>query len=201
MSNPYSKTDKVINAINRRIVIEFGIMRSRLVFDELTIMKLIKNLYEQLYVEVKQFYIALIKSEYYNQTDSVLEELKLENLLKGVLQGYNPVTLYVFENEFSRKAERLIEALLGDWANKDTIIDKHMKYLARQIAQGAITARDDSVKQAYEDLGITQVIWQTAEDEKVCSHCNELDGRVYDISKVPDKPHFNCRCIILPYEE
>ncbi len=201
MSKGYVRTDKVINALNRRIVIEFGIMKSRLRFDELNIINLVKALYKQLYEEVKEYYSALMQAEYRDETDSVLEVVELENLLKGVLTGYSPVTLYIFENEFDRKAERLIEALYADYPNKDEIVEKHMKYLARQIAQGAITARDTSVKKAFEDLGITKVYWQTADDEKVCGKCNALDGEIFPIASVPPKPHINCRCIILPVEE
>ena len=200
-NNPYARVDKTIYALNHRYVVEFGIAKSQLRFDELHIFKLIKKLYKSLLRETKLYYISLARAEYRDLTDSVLSNLEIENLLKGVFTGFNPVTLYIFENEFDRKAQRLMEALMSNYSEKDILMDKHLKYIARQMSQGALDVRDTVVLKAYKELGIKKVQWVTAEDEKVCSHCNELDGEIFDISKVPIKPHYNCRCYLIPAKE
>lgn len=194
----YTRTDKLIDALNRRYVIQFGIMRARLKFDELHIMKLVKSLYDQLLEETIEFYIALVRTEYEEETDSVLDMVEAEAFVMNLLTTANPVTEYIFDNEFHRKADKLIEALLARYEDKDSIIDHHMKWLGRQMSQGALTVKDAILIKAYEDLGVTMVRWVTAEDEKVCEECRRLDGKVFRIKEVPDKPHFNCRCIVIP---
>lgn len=197
----YIRTDKLIDALNRRYIIQFDIMRARLKFDELHIMKLVKSLYDQLLEETIEFYIALVRTEYAEETDTVLEMMEAEAFVNNLLTTANPVTEYIFDNEFHRKADKLIEALLAKYEDKDSIIDHHMKWLGRQMSQGALTVKDAILVKAYEDLGVKRVVWVTAEDEKVCEECRRLDGMSFGIKEIPSKPHFNCRCIVIPEEE
>lgn len=194
-SNPYARVDKIINALNRKYVIEFNIAKSKLTFDELNVMKIIRELYKLLYKETLRYYKTLIKAE-----DPALTNIEAENLLKGIVSGFNPVTQYIFENEFERKGQKLAEAILSKYEEKDDILAHHLKWLARQMAQGAIDTRDVAIVNYYRNNGIKNVIWVTAEDEKVCKECRELDGNIYSIKNIPSKPHFNCRCYVVPEE-
>lgn len=50
--------------------------------------------------------------------------------------------------------------------------------------------------------GFYQVMWLTAEDEKVCPVCNSRDRHVYNIDLVPQYPdHPNCRCVLVAYKK
>ena len=57
---------------------------------------------------------------------------------------------------------------------------------------------DEATLQAFKDAGVKRVRWRTEEDEKVCKYCRPLDGKVFDIDKVPPKQHWGCRCWFEP---
>ena len=47
----------------------------------------------------------------------------------------------------------------------------------------------------YREVGVEKVQWLTAADERTCSECAPLDGRVFRIVKAPMMPlHPACRC-------
>jgi SPP1 gp7 family putative phage head morphogenesis protein len=48
-----------------------------------------------------------------------------------------------------------------------------------------------------EKSSVETVQWVTAEDERVCQQCEHLDGLVFPIDKVPNRPHIGCRCKIV----
>lgn len=46
--------------------------------------------------------------------------------------------------------------------------------------------------------GFHEVMWITAEDEKVCPVCNSRDNHIYSIELIPMYPdHPNCRCVLV----
>jgi SPP1 gp7 family putative phage head morphogenesis protein len=66
----------------------------------------------------------------------------------------------------------------------------------------------------YIKAGFTKVQWLAAEDERTCTRalppfmgkvymgCRDLDGRIFDIDKVPPIPaHVSCRCCTIPVPE
>ena len=120
------------------------------------------------------------------------------------------VTRYVFDAETERKAERLaeaIEATSGDGfhstgnrpgSGRDAEIDKAVRYWSRQIGQYALNLTDYALIQAYQDAGVPEVMWLTAMDERVCGECGPLHGKVFQIDEVPPKPHWGCRCRLVP---
>ena len=60
-------------------------------------------------------------------------------------------------------------------------------------------ACNEGAKVRYRQVGIEQVQWLTAKDDRLCDRCAPLDGTVYDIDKAPPCPlHPMCRCTLLP---
>lgn len=50
--------------------------------------------------------------------------------------------------------------------------------------------------------GIYQVMWVTADDERVCPVCNSRDRHIYSIDMIPNYPdHPNCRCVLIGYKK
>ncbi|HPQ72170.1 MAG TPA: phage minor head protein [bacterium] len=48
----------------------------------------------------------------------------------------------------------------------------------------------------YDTVGVREVRWMVAADERLCPACSELDGQVFAIDKMPPIPrHPNCRCV------
>lgn len=51
----------------------------------------------------------------------------------------------------------------------------------------------------YGRAGVEKLEWMTMEDKRVCPVCGPLDGKVYEIGKLPPRPrHPMCRCSALP---
>ncbi len=49
----------------------------------------------------------------------------------------------------------------------------------------------------YDTVGVRQVRWMVAHDERLCPKCSELDGKVFPIDKMPPIPfHPGCRCCV-----
>ena len=47
----------------------------------------------------------------------------------------------------------------------------------------------------HQQVGVTKLEWMTMEDERMCPVCGELDGKQFDIDKIPSQPrHPDCRC-------
>ena len=50
----------------------------------------------------------------------------------------------------------------------------------------------------YDTVGVREVRWMVADDERLCPICAELDGKVFKVDKAPPIPrHPNCRCTIV----
>ena len=142
-----------------------------------------------------------------------------------ILGEVSPVTKYRFDTETERKAQRLAEALIGadtavpagepEKGGKQTgvsggggrkptglgpgvEIDKAMRDWSRQVGQESIEITDAAVMEAYEEAGVARGMWVTERDQRVCSDCHQLDGKVFPLADIPTKPHWNCRCRIVP---
>lgn len=60
-------------------------------------------------------------------------------------------------------------------------------------------ACNEGAKLRYSQHGIKRVQWLTAGHENTCEKCAALNGRIFDIDKVPSCPlHPLCRCTLLP---
>lgn len=142
----------------------------------------------------------------------------------AILGEVSPVMKYRFDTETERKAQRLAEALIGAAAavpagepeegGKQTgvsgggrkptglgpgaEIDKATRDWSRMVGQEAIEITDAAVMEAYEAAGVAKGMWLTERDQRVCSDCHQLDGKVFPLTEVPTKPHWNCRCRIMP---
>lgn len=47
----------------------------------------------------------------------------------------------------------------------------------------------------HQQVGVQKLEWMAMEDERMCSVCGGLDGKVFDTDKFPNQPaHPNCRC-------
>jgi SPP1 gp7 family putative phage head morphogenesis protein len=51
----------------------------------------------------------------------------------------------------------------------------------------------------YQQQGVARVVWIAGADDRCCDECIALNGKIFDISNVPDIPkHINCRCTTAP---
>lgn len=194
----YDEADKAIRVINRENLRIFSRLKSKLArWDELNVIRNVSSAYDESIAMVERWFLQVAQKAYLEGNPKKRRSpLDLEWLLL-FLEATDPVTLYVFLNEAERKKARLLEALAVA-QDKGAEIDKALRLWTRQIGWTAISVVDAATLEAYEDAGVKKVKWLTQHDLRVCDECWDRDGVIYDIRKVPPKPHPGCRCKLVP---
>ena len=205
----YTNADRAIKAMNRENLKRFG--RLKLMrHDELNIVREVKAVYDQAVRDAENWYLDIARLAYADAlrkcgTESsearkrAKRRIGMDWVLLYLMEN-DPLTLYQFIAEADRKKQRLIEALSATQSPSQEV-DKALRYWAGQTGQYAISITDAATIQAFKDAGIKKVIWHTEHDDRVCKDCEPLDGQVFDIDKIPVKPHLGCRCWIEPVIE
>ncbi len=195
----YERTDSSFEKLRAKIIKEFAKSRRLTAMDELNIIKACKELYSKLDDNNRKEFLKLARARYRDITGKEDDEKISMKWLLVLLLGYNPVTEYVYESEVTRKRERFTESIIAS-ANKLIMIKRAMSLWLRQTEQYLILVEDAAVLEGYKTLGVKRVRWVTQHDDRRCEECAERHGEVYDIDKVPPKPHRNCRCYLEPVE-
>lgn len=216
----YEPCDRAIQEMNRQNLKAFGKLKLA-DFDRLNVIRTVKQVYrkaakeaEKKYFEVayEAYILGLIMCEVdVKKTAKMADKAITAEWVDDILTQTDFVTLYRFDTEAERKAERLVEAIAvaedvegrGDqkrsmYINRDAQIDQALKMWTKQLGQYAINVTDYAVLQAFEDAGVQEAEWVCARDEKVCSSCRGMHGKRYKLSEFPSKPHINCRCTARP---
>lgn len=189
--NLYKIADVVISYLNKRYIKLFNKARG-MGFDELNVISTSHEIYDTALTETKREFTRLSKKVYekYRKTE---DEFDSEGFVLALLLAYNPTTKYVYENEVDRKRARFVEGVLSS----DTPLEEVKLSQRLWIAMNKIYADEvtfQTMIQAFKDSGVEKVRWVTSVDERRCKVCGAMHGKVYDIDKVPSKPHLNCRC-------
>lgn len=211
----YAYLDKLLTGAKKRLKTEFnriGVMG----FDELNVTntkKVTKAMFDRLLESNEALYLKAAKSAY----KKAKEEAKEEGFtgeketpigaewIGELLTGYNFVTGYLYDREAERKRLRLNEQILtareyGDHRMLEESARRSANLFWTQTVQYGISSVDEATITAFEDAGVKSVRWVTAKDEKRCEVCGARDGKVYKLKDVPAKPHYGCRCRIVPEE-
>lgn len=204
--NIYEACDRAIKSLNRQCVEAFGRLKMAK-WDQIHIIREVTAVYQQSREKARKRYYEVAFESYLlglamcgvesKKAHQMAEKAITDEWIDRVLTETDFVTLYRFDTETERKAQRLAETLEVS-ENRNLEIDKALKAWSRQVGQYAINFTDYAIVQAFEDAGITEVIWMTAKDERVCHDCSAMDGERFRIDEVPAKPHLNCRCRLLP---
>lgn len=220
MRDWYKAGDKKFASLERENAKIFRKSRLTLDFDNInqpvrTIRSVARQVYRRLKQKSDKAYIdigLLVYMEAFKEADSKADDLKISQKAKKAINEkwlnkfhteYNPVTKYVYANELERKEARFFESIVADVEAKDRH-EMEADYKAaenawkRQTRQAMIDTEDRATITAYEDAGITKVMWITQRDERVCEECIARNGLIFPIDRVPDKPHYNCRCHLEP---
>ena len=200
-NSPYKIADKAITLLNRKAVKRFQTAKNRasqLDFDELNVIQICRELYENLDNDNRSAFLELAQMAY-KQAEPRGNDAPDLYLLNLWLQEYNPVTKYQYTNEVERKRDRTAEAINASTA-KVKEFRRGLSYWSQMSSQYAVEIVDHATIRAFEDAGVERVRWHTSEDEKVCEECRSRDNKVYSIKKLPTKPHWNCRCFITAEE-
>lgn len=197
----YERSDKVAEYIQKQYVREFAKYSNIANFDAINVIKKSKKLYEWLDKVTREAFLMMANLVY---KDEANEDGDLaEAWLSGVLDEYDPVTKYVYSNEWERKRQMFAEGIISSVNIKDKNDErnKSMRYLARQATQYTITIADKAQLEAFKANGVKKVRWDSENDTRVCEECHRRHGKVYAIDKIPPKPHYGCRCHLIPIVE
>lgn len=185
-------------------------------FDELSaprITKITKEMVSRLLKSNKREYLKIAKEateEASNDVNAIGVKATpipiSEKYVDETLGEYNPVTGYLYYPEADRKRSRLAEALitaviLGLRPDYHKELKKFADLWHTQTLQYAETMVDKTRIKTFKKNGIKRVVWVSEHDNRVCEECKERDGKIYPITAIPTKPHYNCRCWIEPLKE
>lgn len=193
----YEYADKILQYLRKRFIRLFRNFKAQPSFDELNVLSSSKALYQEL-EQITEECLLMIAKQAYQAQGGKFVELITHAWLLGWLNQYDPVTKYVYNHEVERKCSRFAESVIAS-TNKAKEIDTALRYWSNMVSQYAIEITDKATEQAYRDNGVEQVMWVTVKDERRCKECRERDGKIYDIDKIPPKPHIGCRCYKIPY--
>lgn len=193
----YEYIDENVERIKKQTQTAFNNFRlSLLKFDELNVMQ-VKTETEILFTKLKRqsdrFYTGLLN----HLAESMgFEEDKYD--LDELLETYSGTLLYSFSTEMERKRERLFETMVAiDDMSDPEILSQQKKNIRNwntQVEEFGVDIERNIFLNELRDSGIRKVQWMTAEDERVCTDCSDLNGIVFDIDNVPRRPHIGCRC-------
>lgn len=218
----YGPADKAIKQMDRDNLRAFSKLKMA-DFDRINVVRIVLDLYETQRKKAKKKYLEIASEAYLlglvlsekdisDKTARNMAKLAItEEWVDDLLSQTDFVTLYRFNTETERKAQRLIEAMalvadenavrgmIGTPEEiRNVLIDQAMKQWTKQLGQYAINVTDAAIMQALDDAGVKGVIWVTERDQRVCADCHQLDGRWFPLDEVPAKPHWNCRCRVRP---
>lgn len=210
----YGQADVLLEKLKKLIRREFNRL-GVLGFDELNAPRVTKEtteVFRRLMTENKKAYLQVarkafakaktfaIDAGYEDKGDATIPD---ELWVTAFLDSYNYVSGYLYEPEAERKRLRLTEQILTarEYQSRSLYNDS-LKRSANlwwtQTAHYMLAAVDASTLETYEQLGVEQIQWVTNTDGRECKTCRDRNGKIYDIDNVPEKPHRNCRCRMMP---
>lgn len=209
----YRLADKLLEQLKKMIRREFNRL-GIIGFDELNASRVsleTTELFGRLMRENEKLYLKVARKAY---DDAVARakaagyEGPVENRINAawvvtLLGAYNFVSGYLYESEAERKRLRLGEQMMTahEYQNR-TLLNDSARRTANlwwtQTSHYMLEAVDNATLEGYKAIGVGKVMWHTNIDGHECSICRERNGMIYDIDKVPPKPHLRCRCERLP---
>lgn len=198
----YTYCDNVLKDMNRRNLRAFDKLKL-LKFDELNILRTVtktfddsvamaKKRYQMIYIDAFQAAAEELKSKKKSPDDDILNDWLLD-----MLEDYDALTHYRFNEETERKKARTAEALIASKVDSREV-ERALRLWTLQTVVYADRSVLDGRIQAFKDAGIQKVKWVTYGDDRVCHDCHELNGQVFNIDDAPPRQHYRCRCWLLP---
>ena len=195
----YDFTDRVIAYFDKQLVRRYSTLKGLMLLspEEAVTIKNVNALYKELGITARRMYLGIARKTYESNLRTDANRMIDEDWIDFWLTAYDPVAKYVYENEEDRKRARLIEALMAS-QTRDKEIDAAMRSMSLMFHIFAVRITDEALIQALKDNGDLTVRWCAEEDDRTCGVCMNRDGHVYPISRLPTKPHINCRCWVEP---
>lgn len=210
----YDYLNSLLEKLKKKLRTEFNRL-GMMGFDELNVMntkKVTKEMFDRLTAENEKVYKKAANNAYSKakkmaaDTGHTGEESGVGGeWVAGVLMAYNFVTGYLYDREVERKRLRLNEQILTarEYDDRQMYNDglrRSANLWWTQTMQYGVSVVDAAILKAYKDAGVKKVRWNAQIDGRECKVCRERDNKIYKISEVPAKTHYNCRCYLEPVE-
>lgn len=202
--NSFSHADDALNTIYQEMASEFQTLSTELGFDELNVMDVrgrVNAMYARLDIAIQREYRRMCSNVYRDAVDEagfIPDRFDADAFVRKILQGYDPVSDFVYTREWTRKRDRLFESIIaGQVGNQEIrkLLKRALDLLSNQVRQYADNITAWTRLEAFKRVGVDAVAWITQKDERVCSECGPRDEVVYPIELLPDYPaHWRCRC-------
>ena len=192
-NNPYQKTDKTIAYLNKQYAKLFRQLTS---FDELNVINVSHEIYDEVLKLVERESTRLVKSVYDSYSENhTISVTDASAFVLALMLAYNPVTKYIYKNELERKRSRFAEGVIAsDTPREEVELAKRLLVALNRQFEDDVTF--DTVVKALEDDGVEEVRWITEVDDRRCAECKSRHGKIYKIHNIPPKPHRFCRCYV-----
>ena len=208
----YEYLDSLLEKAKKKLRTEFnrlGLMG----FDELNVTntkKVTKEMYDRLLDTNEKLYLKVADDAHKSAKKAAKDEgfSGEETEITGdwlftILLAYNLVTGYLYDREAERKRLRLNEQILtarefDDRQMFNDSLRKSANLWWTQTSQYGITVVDEATIKGFKDMGVKNVRWKSVIDGRECKVCRERHNKIYKISEVPSKTHYNCRCYLEP---
>lgn len=215
----YGPCDRAIQRMNRENLKDFSRMKAAK-WDQVNVIRIVTETYRKAQKRARNEYVEVAAEAYVmmagmcgipaREARKRVKDAVPAEWVDRMLDTPDPVTLYEFNTEAERKAQRLAETIAGvlearrsgnpvprKYTTVEAEIDRALRDWTRQTGQYAINVTDAAAVEAMEDAGVERIEWVTQEDERVCSECRALGGRTFELDEVPIK-HYGCRCEMRP---
>lgn len=205
MSNPYALADKQLKILQKRMLKMAEKAKQRLLiddFDELSVIQVVEQLYDDLYEDAKKKFIELYELKYIDVTLSVTHKQPKEDLIDQMFEMYvteiltepSNVTFYIYDTEVTRKRDRMKESILAVQGKTAKLaeVDKGIRIWSRMNVWYMDIVSQEAEIQAMKDAGVKKVQRHEMNDERTCIECMEEDKKIYPINKIPST-HPGCR--------
>lgn len=210
----YGQADALLEKLKKLIRREFNRL-GVLGFDELNAPRVTKEtteLFQRLLNENKKSYLQVARKAFAKAKalaiaagyeDDGTAKVPDEVWVVAFLAEYNFVSGFLYEPEAERKRLRLAEQIMTarEYQNR-TLYNDSLRRAANlwwmQTAHYMLDAVDNAALDTYEMMGVEHIEWVTNKDGRECKTCRDRHGKIYPINAVPEKPHRNCRCRMMP---
>lgn len=199
----YRHADRAMKKLNDLMSREFQTLSVRLRFDELNVADVkekVGGVYTRIVREVRREYRMIAKEakkDAEKEIDTLPRDIAIAAFVAGMMSGYERTTGYVWNHEWTRKRDRLVESLMasGNRLEMREALRRALNLMSWQVSQGADDLTDDTRTAVFNLAGVEQVMWNTQEDEKVCEECQERNHQIFPLDHLPPK-HRRCRCYL-----
>ena len=198
----YDFADRAIKDMNRRNLRAFDKLKL-LNFDEMNILHTVTSTYKNSVKLAKSHYKAIFLNAFLDAIEEVgrknadREDSVLNDWLLDMLEDYDALTHYRFNEETERKTARTAEALIATKVDSREV-ERALRLWTLQVGAYADRSVLDGRLEAFREAGIKKVMWITQDDNKVCVNCDALDKKIFPIDQVPPRQHYGCRCYLKP---